>query len=121
MVCWGSGPVFPGATDETAFLEKRVAGLLARGWSLAPALSEVSDKTVFFEKRVARLLAGGWSLAPASPSVPNGAAFLEKRMAGSLAGGWLVSDWWCLADGVWLVVSASCIFSNIFWGKFSFR
>ena len=80
----------------------------------------MSDEATFLEKRVARLLAGGWSLVPASPVVSGGAACLEKRMAGSLAGGWL-TGWWCLADGVWLVVSASCIFSNIFWGKFSFR
>jgi len=47
MVCWGSGPVFPGAPGETAFLEKRVAWLLACGWSLTPALSEVSEKAKF--------------------------------------------------------------------------
>ena len=47
--------------------------------------------------------------------------FLEKRMTGALAGGWLVSGWWRLAGRVWLVVSASSVFSNSFSGKFSFR
>ena len=61
------------------------------GRSLATALSEVSDETTFLEKRVAKLLAGGWSLSPTSPGVTNGAAFLEKRVDGSLAGDWLVS------------------------------
>ena len=117
---WSLAPALSEMSDEATFLEKRVARLLAGGWPLAPALSEVSDEAVFLEKRVARLLARGWSLAPASPVISGGAAFLEKRMAGSLAGGWLVSDWWCLTGGVWLVLSASCIFSNIFWGKFSF-
>ena len=91
MVCWGSGPVFPGAPGGTAFLEKRVAGLLASGLSLTPALSEVSDEAMFLEKRVARLLAGGWSLDPAFSVISGGAVFLEKRMTDSLAGDWLVA------------------------------
>ena len=119
MVGWESAAVFSDAPGGTAFLEKRVAK--PGGWSLAPALSEVSDEETFLEKRVARLLAGGWSLDPAFSVISDGAVFLEKRMAGSLAGGGLVYDWWCLADGVWLVVSAGCIFSNNFWGIFSFR
>ena len=80
MVCWVSSAVFPGAPVETAFLEKRVARLLAGGWSLDPAFSVGSGGTAFLEKRVARFISGGWSFDHAYSINSGGTVFLEKRM-----------------------------------------